>query len=85
MAMILKTPTDIIKLLKAKRLSPRNAIKLYCHMTSTIVTIEFSDTPEPTSEQVINQIELLEQLDKPFSFWQKQQAFSIKDIFTNLN
>jgi hypothetical protein len=54
-------------------------------MTSTIVTIEFSDTPEPTSEQVINQIELLEQLDKPFSFWQKQQAFSIKDIFTNLN
>jgi exoribonuclease II len=81
----INNPNDIIKLLKAKRLSPRNAIRLYCHMR-TMVVLEFSDDEQPTINDVINQIELLEQLHKPLSFWQKQQAFSIKDIFKfNLN
>ena len=81
----LSTPNDIVKLLKAKRITPRNAIRLYCHMR-TMVVLEFSAAEQPTINDVINQIELLEQLDKPLSFWQKQQAFSIKDIFNiNLN
>jgi hypothetical protein len=85
MAIELSTPNDIVKLLKAKRISPTNAIRLYCCMRSMVV-LEFSDAEQPTIKDVINQIELLEQLDRPLSFWQKQQEFSIKDIFNiNLN
>jgi hypothetical protein len=83
--MTLNTPNDIIKLLKQKRIKPMNAVRLYSFMRN-LMQLEFTDTIEPTAEEVIAQIELLETLNNPIIFWQQENDFAMKDLFKiNLN
>jgi hypothetical protein len=83
--MVLNTPTDIIKLLKQKRITPTQAIRLYSVMRS-IMQLEFTETIEPTAEEVVKQIEVLETLNNPIIFWQQDNEFSMKHLFKiNLN
>jgi hypothetical protein len=83
--MTLNTPNDIIKLLKQKRIKPMNAVRLYSFMRN-LMQLEFTDTIEPTAEEVIAQIELLETLNNPIIFWQQKNDFAMKDLFKiNLN
>jgi hypothetical protein len=83
--MTLNTPNDIIKLLKQKRIKPMNAVRLYSFMRN-LMQLEFTDTIEPTVEEVIAQIEILETLNNPIIFWQQENDFAMKDLFKiNLN
>ena len=77
---LIENAEDIVKLLKAQKIKPENAIYLYSKMRS-MIPLSFSETEPPTPIEVINQIKHLETLENPIAFWQKEQQFSIKNIF----
>ena len=77
---LIENAEDIVKLLKAQKIKPENAIYLYSKMRS-MMHVEFSNQKEVTPIEVINQIKHLETLENPIAFWQTEQQFSIKNIF----